>query len=258
MPRFRFHAELNDLLPPALRGRTFEHGCAERATARHAIEALGVPHTEVGLILIDGQPAEQGQLLREADSLEVFPAAALPLAADAPPPRFLADAHLGGLARRLRLLGFDTELARDAPDRGLADLADGDGRIVLSRDRELLKHRRVARGRYVRARDTDGQLREVAAHFGLRERIRPFTRCLECNAPLRTANRAEVADRLPPRVAAEQSGFTTCDGCGRVYWAGSHWRRLRAVVDAIVGAEQPPQSAPAIQPASGSGSSPAR
>jgi len=233
MPRFRFHAELNDLLPPALRGHTFEHACAERATAKHAIEALGVPHTEVGLILVDGQPAEPGQLLREADSLEVFPAAPPPLSAEAPLPRFLADAHLGGLARRLRLLGFDTELARDAPDRGLADLADGDGRIVLSRDRELLKHRRVARGRYVRALDTDGQLREVVAHFGLRERIHPFTRCLECNTSLRLANRAEVADRLPPRVAAEQTEFTACDGCGRVYWGGSHWRRLRSVVDAV-------------------------
>lgn len=230
MPRFRFHAELNDLLPPALRGHTFEHACAERATAKHAIEALGVPHTEVGLILVDGQPAEPGQLLREADSLEVFPAAPPPLSAEAPLPRFLADAHLGGLARRLRLLGFDTELARDAPDRGLADLADGDGRIVLSRDRELLKHRRVARGRYVRARTTEEQLREVVAHFGLREGIRPFSRCLACNALLRPAERGDIAGRLPPRVAAGQTEFTLCTGCGRLYWPGSHWRRLKAVV----------------------------
>src|SRR5690606_40850550 len=131
-----------------------------------------------------------------------------------PAPRFLADAHLGGLARRLRLLGFDTELARDAPDRSLADLADGDGRIVLSRDRELLKHRRVARGRYVRARTTEEQLREVVAHFGLSERMLPFSRCLECNAPLRPADRAEVADRMPPRDADAQTEFTTRTRCG--------------------------------------------
>jgi uncharacterized protein with PIN domain len=233
MPHFRFHDELNDLLRPDLRDRAFEWPCAERATAKHAIEALGVPHTEVGQVLVDGRPAGLGDLLRAPDSLDVFPAPAKRPAAGDPAPRFLADAHLGGLARRLRLLGFDTELARDAPDRSLAQLADGDGRIVLSRDRELLKHRRVSSGRYVRARDTDGQLREVVARFGLRESAHPFTRCLECNALLRPAGRSEVADRLPPRVAAEQSEFTLCTGCGRVYWPGSHWRRLRAVIDAV-------------------------
>lgn len=230
MPHFRFHDELNDLLRPDLRDRGFEWPCAERATAKHAIEALGVPHTEVGRVLVDGQLAGLGHLLRETDSLDVFPAAATHPAAGDPAPRFLADAHLGGLARRLRLLGFDTELARDAPDRSLADLADGDGRIVLSRDRELLKHRRVARGRYVRARTTEEQLREVVAHFGLRENVRQFSRCLECNAPLRPASLAEVADRLPPRVAADQTEFTLCTRCARVYWPGSHWQRLRAVV----------------------------
>jgi len=235
MPRFRFHDELNDLLRPDLRDCIFEWPCAERATAKHAIEALGVPHTEVGRVLVDGHPAGLGHPLRETDSLEVFPAAPSELAADAPPPRFLADAHLGGLARRLRLLGFDTELAREASDRSLAGLADGDGRIVLSRDRGLLEHRRVTHGRYVRARDTDGQLREIVARFGLRERARPFTRCLECNGLLRAAGRDEVADRLPQRVASEQSGFTLCMGCSRVYWPGSHWRRLRAVVDAVLG-----------------------
>lgn len=230
MPHFCFHDELNDLLRPELRDRDFEWPCAERATAKHAIEALGVPHTEVGRVLVGGRPAGLGHLLQATDSLDVFPTEAMRPAPGDPAPRFLADAHLGGLARRLRLLGFDTELARDAPDRSLAHLADGDGRIVLSRDRELLKHRRVARGRYVRARTTEEQLREVVAHFGLREGIRPFSRCLECNALLRPAERGDIAGRLPPRVAAEQTEFTLCTGCGRVYWPGSHWQRLKAVV----------------------------
>lgn len=238
MPRFRFHAPLDALLRPAQRGRAFDWCCAENATAKHAIEALGVPHTEVGQVLVDGRPTGLGHLLRETDAIDVFAAMPSTPAPGEPSPKFLADAHLGGLARRLRLLGFDTELARDAPDHSLADLADGDGRILLSRDRELLKHRRVARGRYVRARSTDEQLREIVAHFGLRERMLPFSRCLECNALLRPAHRAEVADRLPPRVAEEQTEFTTCTGCGRVYWPGSHWRRLRAVVDALADAAE--------------------
>ena len=233
MPRFRFHDQLDELLRPDLRGRAFDWRSAENATAKHAIEALGVPHTEVGRLLVDGRVAGLGHVLREADELDVFPADASRPTPDEPPPRFLADAHLGGLARRLRLLGFDTELARDAPDRLLALLADVDERIVLSRDRELLKHRRVARGRYVRARSTDEQLREVLGHYGLRGSLRPFTRCLECNAPLRRTDRAEVSDRLPPRVAAEQREFTLCTGCRRVYWPGSHWQRLRSLVDSL-------------------------
>ena len=197
MPHFRFHDELNDLLRPDLRDRAFEWPCAERATAKHAIEALGVPHTEVGRVLVDGRPAGLGHLLRATDLLDVFPAEAMRPASGDPAPRFLAD---------------------------------DDGRIVLSRDRELLKHRRVARGRYVRARTTEEQLREVVAHFGLREGIRPFSRCLECNAMLRPAERGDIAGRLPPRVAAEQTEFTSCTGCGRLYWPGSHWQRLKAVV----------------------------
>lgn len=234
MPRFRFHGDLNELLRPDLRERAFEHRCAENATIKHAIEALGVPHTEAGAVLVDGRATDLGHLLHEADSVDVYPAVPRERATGEPPPRFLADAHLGGLARRLRLLGFDTELAGDDSDRTLAALADGDGRILLSRDRELLKHRRVMRGRYVRALGTEGQLREIVALFGLRRDARPLTRCLECNAPLRDADRDEVAHRLPPMVAAGHDRFTLCTGCGRVYWPGSHWRRLRAVVDAIV------------------------
>ncbi|MDL1906833.1 hypothetical protein FBR03_05105 [Betaproteobacteria bacterium PRO1] len=115
MPHFRFHGELNDLLRPELRDRSFDRPCARRASAKHAIEAIGVPHTEVGRLLLDGHPATLGHLLRETDSLEVFPATPPVLAAGAPPPRFLADAHLGGLARRLRAVV--DEVAGAAPAR---------------------------------------------------------------------------------------------------------------------------------------------
>lgn len=235
MPCFRFHGELNELLPAALRDRVFDRDCAENASLKHAIEALGVPHTEVGIVLVDGQGASLDSRAGQQDSIDVHPveAAGADRSDAAPLPSFIADAHLGGLARRLRLLGFDTLLADDAPDRLIAELAGSDGRILLSRDRELLKHRQVSRGRYVRAQRTDEQLREVVSHFGLRARMHPFSRCLECNGLLRPAPKAEVALRLPPRIAETQSEFTLCSGCGRVYWPGSHWQRLKAVVEAI-------------------------
>jgi uncharacterized protein with PIN domain len=240
MTLIRFHGELNDLIPRPMRHRAFGFRSAEHATLKHAIEAFGVPHTEVGRVLVDGVDLALVDAVGADDAIEVFPA--LPQApdvrGDAEAPTFLADAHLGGLARRLRLLGFDTLLADDAPDRLLAALAGGDGRILLSRDRELLEHRRVTRGRYVRASRTDEQLREVVRHFGLWPLVRPFSRCLECNAQLRAAHRSEVLDRLPPVVAAAHEAFTLCCGCGRVYWPGSHWRRLSAVVDSVM-AEAP-------------------
>ncbi|MCM5569272.1 Mut7-C ubiquitin/RNAse domain-containing protein [Burkholderiaceae bacterium FT117] len=252
MTRIRFHGELNDLVPRRARNRPCEFRSAENATLKHAIEAFGVPHTEVGTVLVHGAPAPLDRRVEPGDTIDVHPAPAVE-PADGPPesaeaplepagaraqpaerPAFLADAHLGGLARRLRLLGFDTLLADDAPDEMLAERVDGDGRVLLSRDRELLKHRKVLRGRYVRAQRTDEQAKEVIRHFGLAPLARPFSRCLECNAPLRSATRQEVLERLPPDVAATHDAFTFCTGCGRVYWPGSHWRRLQAVVRALI------------------------
>jgi uncharacterized protein with PIN domain len=230
MPRYRFYGELNELLPRSLRGRSFEQASAENATIKHAIEALGVPHTEVARVRVNGVWADFSAGLSDSDVVEVYPGAPGSISAS---PAFLADAHLGGLARRLRLLGFDTVLASNAPDRELAALADDEGRIVLSRDRELLKHRRLSRGRYVRAQRTDEQLSEVLAHFALGDSLRPFSRCLECNGELQPASREEVIDRLPPAVAASQSGFKRCRACGRVYWPGSHWQRLNEFVESV-------------------------
>ena len=237
----RLHGELEDLAPGRHRGRVIERRLDEGATLKHALEALDVPHTEIGEVSLDGAPSTLAAVLSDGARVDAWPAPPEPpdAAVDA---RFIADAHLGALAKRLRLLGFDTLLASDGSDSALAALAQSEGRILLSRDRELLKHRRVARGRLVRALDADEQLVEVAQRFGLRHAIRPFSRCLECNAPLRGAERGEVDAIVPPRVAGSQSGFTVCTGCARVYWPGSHWRRLRERVEALCAAIDAPDA----------------
>ncbi|MFO1196436.1 MAG: Mut7-C RNAse domain-containing protein [Burkholderiaceae bacterium] len=224
---FRVHGALNDLLPPRRRHRAFDVVCPEHASIKHTAEALGIPHTEVGIVLLDGWPADLAQRVPASGTVDLHPA---------PPPgaplRFVADVHLAGLARRLRLLGFDCVLAGDGPDDALARQAERDERIVLTRDRELLKHRRVARGRFVRALRTDAQAGEVIEALALRAHLRPFTRCLECNGELSAAGADEVADRIPAAVALAQREFARCEGCGRIYWPGSHWRRLSALVEA--------------------------
>lgn len=227
--RLRLHGDLPSLLRRDRRDAARAWPLAEGATVKHLLESAGVPHTEVGAVAIGGRPAALDAQPDDGDLVEAWPLAPAP----PPCPRFLADAHLGALARRLRLLGFDTLLAGDHPDHALAACAAAEDRILLSRDRALLEHRLVRHGRFVRATRTAEQLDEVARHYGLRARMHPFTRCLECNAPLVQASAGEVAAALPPRVAAEHHAFTRCTGCGRVYWPGTHWRRLRALVDAL-------------------------
>ncbi len=227
-PTFVFHGGLDRLLPRARRGACLRQAGAQRASIKHAIEALGVPHTEVGAVRVDGRDAGLDEPIGESARIEVFPPAP---GEGRDPLRFLADAHLGALARRLRLLGFDTVLARDGPDRELARLALAEDRIVLSRDRALLEHRRVQRGRFVRAQQVQEQLLEVAHRFGLAGLERPFTRCLECNGLLEPVEPEAVAASLPPAVAASQREFTRCADCALVYWPGTHWQRLRALVE---------------------------
>lgn len=251
---FRFYGALNDFLPRGRRGRDVVTPCARAATTKHMIEALGVPHTEVELALVNGESAGLDALLEEDDRVAVYPRF---VAIDVGPlvrvrgrpagrMRFVADAHLGGLARLLRMAGFDTIYrstggagARGPGDRAMDDgaldvLAQEEARIVLTRDRELLKRRGVDMGAFVRALRPEAQLREVVARFDLAERARPFTLCLHCNAPLRRVSRDEVADRLPPAVRAARTGFSACSTCGRLYWKGSHWRRMASMLESVL------------------------
>jgi hypothetical protein len=238
---FRFYEELNDFLPPARRKREFSVPCARAATAKHMIEALGVPHTEVEVVLVNGESVGFEHVLRDGDRVAVYPkfealdVTPLLRVREAPlrTTSFLADAHLGGLARLLRLAGFDTLYENGLTDAQIEARAREDGRIVLSRDRELLKRRGITHGCYVRALRPREQLREVIGRLDLARRLQPFSRCLACNAPLAPIDKGVVRDRLPPNVREGHDRFTACTGCGRVYWEGSHWRRMRAIVDAL-------------------------
>lgn len=240
---FRFYEELNDFLAPERRYLAFACPCPRGATAKHMIEALGVPHTEVELILVNGLSVGFEHILAEGDRVAVYPKFealdVTPLLRVRGQPlretRFVADAHLGGLARLLRLAGFDTLYDNHYDDAEIEAIAGREGRIVLSRDLELLKRRGVDHGCYVRAIEPKAQLREIVGRLDLARSLRPFSLCLCCNAPLRPVAKAEVAERLPPAVRRDQERFSTCDACGRVYWEGSHWRAMRRVLDGVLG-----------------------
>jgi hypothetical protein len=224
---FRFHGGLSAFLARQHRETPVAYRCARAANLKNAIEALGVPHTEVGALTVNGKAATLQRTVRDGDTVEVFP----PSAEMGSVPIFVADAHLGGLARFLRMLGFDTLHENAFTDEAICRLAADEGRIVLSRDRELLKCRDIVRGCYVRALKPEAQLREVAARYALAARAQPFTLCLKCNLPLRPVARSAVAHRLPEKVLQEQPSFSHCAGCDRVYWPGSHYRRMRQALD---------------------------
>jgi len=238
---FRFYDDLNDFLPRERRGRDVNAPCARDATVKHMIEALGVPHTEVALLLVNGESSGFEHLLTEGDRVAVYPGFGLfdvtgvqrlrPRPEGRP--RFVADAHLGGLARLLRMAGFDTLYDNGYHDDEIERVAREEGRVLLTRYRELLKRRTVELGCYLHAIDPSEQLRELLARRQLAGKLRPFTLCLHCNLPLRPVAKEAVLAQLPPRVSATQDEFTTCDACRRVYWKGSHHARMCAMLGSV-------------------------
>ncbi|MEN3009693.1 MAG: Mut7-C RNAse domain-containing protein [Candidatus Bipolaricaulaceae bacterium] len=234
---FRFYAELNDFLPPEARGRPVAYSFLGTPTVKEAIEALGVPHVEVELIVVDGESVDFSYRLRDGDRVAVYPVFesldVSPILKVRPEPlrriAFAADAHLGKLARLLRLLGFDTVHSPTLSDEELVALAR-EGRILLTRDRELLKHGAVTHGYWVRSTVPLEQAREVVRRFDLAGKIAPFTRCLRCNGVLRPLPPEEGKRRAPPKVAAWCTAYLECPSCGGLFWPGTHYPKLAAWV----------------------------
>jgi hypothetical protein len=228
---FRFHGALNDFLPRHRQHSEISCVCARAATAKHMIEALGIPHTEVTILLINGKPCGFDRMLLDGDKLCAYTTDCTAVDENLVlellgRPRFIADAHLGGLARMLRMAGFDTLYENSFEDGQIAALSSEQERIVLTRDRELLKRRMVKCGAYVRAIKAPLQFSEIAERYNLHAHARPFTLCLRCNTPLRSVALEAVQVSVPAAVRATHTAFQICDGCGGVFWKGSHWRRM--------------------------------
>jgi uncharacterized protein len=238
---FRFYAELNDLLSPERRMVPFELPAGGRSTVKDMVEALGVPHTEVDLILVNGEPVDFSYRVDDGDRISVYPVfESMDIASVArvrPEPlrqtRFILDVHLGRLAAYLRMLEFDTLYRRDYRDQDLARISRQERRILLTRDRGLLKRSEVTHGHLVRETNPRRQLIAIAGRFDLARSVRPFDRCLCCNAILCPASRESVASRLPAHAGRLYDEFRSCGECGRVYWKGSHYRRMWKLVEEV-------------------------
>jgi hypothetical protein len=231
---FRFYAELNDFLLPARKQVAFPHSFQGNPSIKDTIEALGVPHTEVELILVNGVSVDFGYQLQHGDQVSVYPVFEsidiTPKVRLRPEPlrvvRFVLDTHLGKLTSYLRMLGFDSRYRNDYKDETLAQLSSEENRILLTRDRGLLKRSAVTHGYCVRSTRPREQLIEVLRRFDLFNMAQPFQRCIRCNALLKDVTKAQIADRLPAMTRQTYDQFRQCRGCNQVYWKGSHFERM--------------------------------
>jgi uncharacterized protein len=240
----RFYGSLNDFLPAACRQATFVCAFDSSPSVKDIVEALGVPHPEIDLLVVDGQSVDFGYRLRDGDRVAVFP----PIRAfdlgetvrlrppPQPEPRFIADVHLGRLTAYLRLAGFDSKYRNDYSDDEIVAISASEDRVLLTRDVGVLKHRIVTRGYFVRETQPARQLIEVLHHFDLVTGAAPFTRCLRCNSRLHVVAKDPVQHLLPARTRERYREFSRCPTCSRIYWQGSHYSRMRLFIDTALAA----------------------
>lgn len=232
---FRFYAELNDFLPPERQQQSIHYCFSGHPGIKDPIEACGIPHPEVALIMVNGQSVGFDYQLQANDHVSVYPvfrrldiSGSVPLRAPLPSdPRFILDVNLGKLARLMRLLGFDSLYRNDYQDSMIVQIAANEQRIVLTRDRRLLYAKKIQQGYWVRAVDAKSQLDEVIQRFDLGKLVRPFARCLLCNGVLMPVNKADILDHLEPKTKRYYKIFRQCINCQQIYWEGSHLENMQ-------------------------------
>ena len=239
--QLRFYEELNDFLAPALRKVDITHTFDRRASVKDMIESFGVPHTEVDIILVNGQSVDFSYIVQDGDRISVYPmfesldVSPLLRLRPAPlrSPAFVLDTNLGRLARYLRLLGFDCLYQNDYDDDTVATIADREQRTVLTRDRALLQRRIITRGYFVREVRPRLQVKEVLTRFDLYRLVAPFSRCIRCNGALQDVDKQSIEARLEPKTRKYFESFMRCSDCGQIYWQGSHHARSLRLIEEL-------------------------
>ncbi len=238
---FRFYEELNDFLPEQKRKKSFSYRFSGSPSVKDAIEAIGVPHSEVDLILVNGESVTFSHHLSEEDNVSVYPVFEC---LDISPvnrlrenplrdTRFILDVHLGKLAKYLRMTGFDTLYERHYSDSEIVDISRNEKRIILTRDVGILKYKRVTHGYWIRSQDPVEQFREVIRHFDLSSQFQPFQRCMHCNGVIEKTSKSQIIQHLKPRTRQYYNDFYQCARCKKVYWKGSHVKRMQELMNSI-------------------------
>lgn len=230
----RFYEELNDFLPHAKRKKEFEHRYFGNHTIKDIIESIGVPHVETDLILANGKSVSFNYKPDNNERISVYPVFESldikPVTHLRPKPlrntKFIADVHLGKLAKYLRLVGFDTYYENDLDDDVIVDISLKDKRVVLTRDIGILKNGMLTHGLWIRNQKPKNQLREVINRLNLHNNINPFSRCMNCNGLIEKVNKKDIRYKLKPNTDKHFNNFYRCTKCSKVYWRGSHYEKM--------------------------------
>jgi uncharacterized protein len=229
---FLFEGELEVFLSKSEKNRVMSYHFNEHPSIKDAIEAIGIPHTEVDTIIVSGSTVSFNYLLKNNDEVHVHPYRKASLSRQLKDtPKFILDVHLGKLARLLRLLGFDACYQNNYSDKQIVELSTSGSRIVLTRDVGLLKHKGLQHGYWLRSPYAEKQLAEVIKRYDLINSIKPFTRCIACNGNIVAVSKENVLDIIPPKTKQYFNEFYKCVECNRVYWKGSHYEKMQQFVD---------------------------
>ena len=245
MPKaiFRFYEELNDLLPTTRQKTDFEVTFQERRSVKDMIEALGVPHTEVDLILVNGKSEGFSYLLQDKDHVSVYPIfesldiegvtrlRTFPLRKT----KFIADINLGDIVRCMRTLGLDVYFDPSMSSRDIIGVSCSEHRIILTKSRKLLKFKEVSHGILIRPGTTTEQVIKIIDDLDIRKQIKPFTICLVCGFLLERVSKEQIEDRIPPKTKAFCDEYAYCRKCDKIYWKGTHYIRMKKRIDEIMG-----------------------
>ena len=241
--KFFFHPDFDPFLEKEYRRKSFDYAFDPGQSVKHLVEALGVPHTEIHHILINGKPVKFSYQVQDADFVDIFPYSAPhhypPMISSKESGEvecnhcFVLDNHLGKLASYLRLMGFDCLYRNDYQDEELAQVSHDENRILLTRDQHLLMRNAVLRGYWVHSKIPRQQVQEVLDRFNLYDSIQPFRRCAKCNSVLAPVSKDKILNRLEPLTRRYFNEFRICPSCKQIYWKGSHYKKILTFIDEI-------------------------
>jgi uncharacterized protein with PIN domain len=244
MPKgtFRFYEELNDFLPEHRKKSDFEAPFIGKRSIKDMIESFGVPHTEIDLILVNGKSVDFNYILRDGDRVSVYPVfeslnitdvtrlRKIPLRRNT----FIVDINLGDILKYMRVLGFDCFYNPLLTSREIVEISNTESRIILTRSTKLLKSKGVTHGIFLRPGTTPEQIRRIIDDLDIKDNIKPFSRCLVCNTPLKSVSKEKILNRIPPKTKESCDENVQCPSCGKIYWKGTHFMNMKKVVRQIL------------------------
>ncbi|MGD8426637.1 MAG: Mut7-C RNAse domain-containing protein [Balneolaceae bacterium] len=209
-------------------------------SVKDLVEAHGIPHTAIFRLTANDKAISLDYNVQPGDIISAYPIEWVQVTEDIDPiylqpSCFVADVHLGKLAKTLRLLGFDTYFDPSWNDHHIIEWSNKEHRMILTRDLDLLKNGHTQFGYWVRNQDPEQQINELLQRFKIKEKAKPFSRCVKCNGLLSEVSLSEVENKVPPKVKLWQSRFFQCADCRQVYWRGAHYEKLHDKVKAIIG-----------------------